>query len=199
MADISAKIFQKEIEFVAGASLPTNLPKLFLPQVAFLGKSNVGKSSLINRVCRRKALARVSHTPGRTRQINFFTVDKKFILADFPGYGFARVPDQMRNTWQKLILAYFQKEYNLRIINILIDGRHGVKENDEQILAMISSMGYNMQVIFTKSDKSSSIGDKEKVTSSLYEAYPQVKSIVWSSSKTGVGIKEIQKNILQAL
>ena len=89
--ELGVKIFRQEAKFIAGAAKPSQLPKISLPQVAFVGKSNVGKSSLINTICRRKNLARVSHTPGRTRQINFFLVAEKLVIVDLPGYGFAKV------------------------------------------------------------------------------------------------------------
>jgi len=97
--ELGTKIFRQEARFIAGAAKPSQLPKMFLPQVAFVGKSNVGKSSLINTICRRKNLARVSHTPGRTRQINFFLIAEKLVIADLPGYGFAKVPVEEKQNW----------------------------------------------------------------------------------------------------
>ena len=100
--------FRQEAKFIAGAARSSQLPKISLPQVAFVGKSNVGKSSLINAICRRKSLARVSHTPGRTQQINFFSIAEKLVLVDLPGYGFAKVPLREKENWERLILHYLQ-------------------------------------------------------------------------------------------
>src|SRR5690606_14140488 len=117
--ELGAKIFRQEVRFIAGATKPNQLPKISLPQVAFVGKSNVGKSSLITTICQRKKLARVSHTPGRTRQINFFLIAEKLVIADLPGYGFAKVPAKEKQNWEKLILYYLQNSPNLKLVNML--------------------------------------------------------------------------------
>ena len=117
MAELNIKIFKQEAKFIAGVARIDQFPKLFLPQVAFFGKSNVGKSSLINAICRRKALARVSHTPGRTQQINFFSIDNKLLITDLPGYGFAKAPKSERANWHKLISYYLENDTNLQLVN----------------------------------------------------------------------------------
>lgn len=150
---MSKSLFTGEITFVAGAQTVKQLPKPNeFPEIAFIGKSNVGKSSLINALTGRKTLARVSHTPGRTQQINFFQVNKKFILVDLPGYGYAKVPSHMRNNWEQLILHYLTKRHNLRLINLLIDARRGIKDHDQEIIDFLTNYELPFQIIFTKSD-----------------------------------------------
>ena len=114
-SDIGVKIFRQEAKFIAGAAEIKQLPKISLPQVAFIGKSNVGKSSLINTICRRKNLAKVSHTPGRTQQINFFSIADKLVLVDLPGYGFAKVSAEAKERWENLILYYLRNSPDLII------------------------------------------------------------------------------------
>ena len=153
MAELNIKIFKQEAKFIAGVARIDQFPKLFLPQVAFFGKSNVGKSSLINAICRRKALARVSHTPGRTQQINFFSIDNKLLITDLPGYGFAKAPKSERANWHKLISYYLENDTNLQLVNLLIDARRGIKENDIEIMQLLKSCDKNFQIILTKTDK----------------------------------------------
>ena len=131
---MNKKIFSQDIKFIRAVdNIKQQYPKSHLPQIAFIGKSNVGKSSLINKLCNRRNLARTSNTPGRTRQINFFQIADKFLITDLPGYGFARVSQEYRKNWNKLIPNYLENNENLKLINILIDARHGIKENDEII------------------------------------------------------------------
>lgn len=147
------QVFSGEIKFIAGVTKPNNIPSESLNEIAFVGKSNVGKSSLINAICGRRALARVSHTPGRTQQINFFNVSDLFQIVDLPGYGYASVPDAMRNSWEKLILSYLSQRTTLKLVCVLIDARRGIAENDLRILDLLISLKHYVWIIFTKSDK----------------------------------------------
>lgn len=196
--DLGIKIFRQEAKFVAGVARIDQFPKLHLPQVAFVGKSNVGKSSLINSICRRKNLARVSHTPGRTQQINFFSIADKLLLADLPGYGFAKVSKVQKADWVRLMTYYLEASKHLSLVNLLIDSRRGIKDNDIDVMNMLHEFGKHFQIVLTKSDK-------ERVN----EAYvADIKSrlaalgfddcnVVATSSKNGIGLKELQYSILQ--
>jgi GTP-binding protein len=128
-------------------------PPTELPEVAFSGRSNVGKSSLINRLVRRRALARVSQTPGKTREINFFRVNNAFTLVDLPGYGYARVSKGMRAQWRPLIEAYLQRSGALRGVVQLIDSRHPPTKDDLQMLEFLAELGAPTIVALTKVDK----------------------------------------------
>jgi GTP-binding protein len=195
---VDVKIFRQEAKFIAGAARPGQLPKISLPQIAFVGKSNVGKSSLINTICRRKQLARVSHTPGRTQQINFFSIGDKISLVDLPGYGFAKVPLREKDNWEKLILYYLHNSPHLKLVNVLIDARRGIKENDLKIIGLLASCEKKIQIVFTKSDKVNVKGGW------LVEAQKQLEDlgysfdIICSSSKDGLGSRELQVSLLKA-
>ena len=196
--ELGAKIFRQEVRFIAGATKPNQLPKISLPQVAFVGKSNVGKSSLINTICRRKNLARVSHTPGRTRQINFFLIAEKLVIVDLPGYGFAKVPAKEKQNWEKLILYYLQNSPNLKLVNMLIDARRGIKENDLKVIQLLHSYDKQIQLVFTKADKVKlKEGFEEEVKNYLASLGYLLCNVVLSSSKNGVGAKELQLSLAQ--
>ncbi len=196
MASSSAAIFKQEAKFIAGAARPDQLPKLFLPQVAFIGKSNVGKSSLINTICRRKHLARVSHTPGRTQQINFFAIAQKLILVDLPGYGFAKVSATQRQNWEVLILHYLKNTPTLKLVNLLIDARRGVKENDLKIIDFLNSYQKKIQIIFTKTDKVNLTDDFKTEIQNQLPPLESIINIIFSSSKNGIGAKQIQTSLI---
>lgn len=147
------RLFSGEINFIFGSNEPGKLPPESFPEIAVVGKSNVGKSSLINALTNRKALARVSHTPGRTQQINFFQVRDKFCLVDLPGYGYAKVSKADHKNWEKMIIGYLAKRPNLKLVLLLVDGRHGIKENDIQVMELLQSYGIYYWLVYTKSDK----------------------------------------------
>jgi len=140
-------------EFVVSAVKAANYPAGGLPEVALAGRSNVGKSSLLNKIVNRKSLARTSNTPGRTRQINFFLVNGLFYLVDLPGYGYARVPAHEREKWGKMIDDYLKKRKNLKGILLLIDSRHLPAAQDIQMYDWIKSNGIPVAVAVTKADK----------------------------------------------
>lgn len=192
-------IFRQEAKFIAGVAKPSQLPKMFLPQVAFVGKSNVGKSSLINMITRRKTLARVSHTPGRTQQLNFFSIADKLILVDMPGYGFAKVPLREKAKWEQLILYYLQNSENLKLVSVLIDARRGLKENDLKIIELLTSYQKRIQLVFTKCDKAN-LKEEFKLAIKDYLANLGYHcDVILSSSKNGLGAKELQLSLLRSL
>jgi GTP-binding protein len=196
MSVLSLKIFRQEAKFIAGASSVMQLPRLFLFQAAFIGKSNVGKSSLINKLCNRRALARVSHTPGRTQQINFFSLGDKFILVDLPGYGYAKVSDKMRKNWEELIVHYLTTEERLGLVNVLVDARRGVQNHDIEVMQLLKNAGKVFQVVFTKIDKVKEVENLLSDTRDILLAGQVGCDIVVTSSRNGYGYKELQASIL---
>lgn len=140
-----------ELEIVCG--ITSKLPETELMEVAFAGKSNVGKSSLINALMNRKALARTSATPGKTQTINFYNVNKELYLVDLPGYGYARVSEKEKIQWGKLIERYLHSSKQLKAVFLLIDIRHDPSENDRLMYSWIVNQGYNPIIIATKLDK----------------------------------------------
>ena len=194
-----SKLFRSEIKFIAGAAKVSQLPKIFLPEIAFIGKSNVGKSSLINTICNHRGLAKVSHTPGRTQQINFFSVLDKFVIVDLPGYGFAKVPLSVKERWEQLIIYYLQNRSNLKLVNLLIDARRGIKDNDREIAQQLISCNINIQIIFTKVDKvklrDEIIIECEKFLASLGHSC----NVICTSSRSKEGAKELQYSMAKCI
>jgi len=146
-------LFAQACEFVAGAGSDAALPPAQLPEIAFAGRSNVGKSSLVNALTGRRTLARVSHTPGRTQQLNFFSLAERLMLVDLPGYGFAAASKAKVAGWTKLMERYLKGRPTLRRVMLLIDARHGIKEADRPIMAMLDEAAVSYQIVLTKIDK----------------------------------------------
>ena len=143
----------RQPEFILGAAAPHQFPNDECMEVAFAGRSNVGKSSAINAICRRRKLARTSKVPGRTQEINFFSLGDKARLVDLPGYGFAQVPLEVKEKWQKNIRSYLDRRQNLIVLVLLMDIRHPLTKLDQQMLDWSSSSSLPTQVLLTKSDK----------------------------------------------
>ncbi|MBO7257366.1 MAG: YihA family ribosome biogenesis GTP-binding protein [Alphaproteobacteria bacterium] len=150
-------LFKKTPEFVRGVTTIDQLPTDGLMEIAFAGRSNVGKSSLINAVTGARGLARASNTPGRTQQLNFFKVSDKCHIVDLPGYGYAAAPEKMVQAWTRLIHDYLRGRVQLRRVFLLIDARHGIKPVDEKIMKMLDGAAVTYQIILTKADKISRI------------------------------------------
>ena len=142
-----------KVEFLTGAADLSSLPKTQLPAVAFAGRSNVGKSSLINAILNRKNIARTSKTPGKTRRINYFMVNEKLHLVDFPGYGFAKVSTKMQQEWRRLIEDFLTENNLLCLVIVIIDIRRGVTHMDSQLLDWLDYMNIRAQIVLTKCDK----------------------------------------------
>jgi GTP-binding protein len=170
-----------------------------LPEIAFAGRSNVGKSSLLNRLMRRKAFARVSVTPGRTREINFFKVNNAFVLADLPGYGYARISKARKAEWQPLIEGYLSKSSMLRGVVLLLDIRHDPTEDDRQMLDFLSEVGVPTIVATTKIDKLKS----SEVTTRLGELTRILgldpDQVIPFSARTGAGRDELASALMELL
>jgi GTP-binding protein len=147
------KLFAGPCDFVWGTGNIETLPEPSLPEVAFVGRSNVGKSSLINALTNRHALARVSHTPGRTREINFFNLGGRLMLVDLPGYGYAKASKALAQEWQRTIFAYLQGRPTLRRVMLLIDGRRGVLDIDRAVMELLDESAVSFLVVLTKFDK----------------------------------------------
>jgi GTP-binding protein len=144
---------RRRAEFVAGAARLDRLPPPSLPEIAFAGRSNVGKSALLNRLLGRRGLARVSKTPGRTQQINFFAVDQRLLLVDLPGYGFARVPLAVKEQWRGLVEGYLSGRRTLRGVVVLVDVRRGIRDDDAQLMGFLAAHGIATLPVVTKVDK----------------------------------------------
>jgi GTP-binding protein len=147
------KLFAGACDFIWGTGDIDSLPPQSLPEIAFVGRSNAGKSSLINALTNRKTLARVSHTPGRTREINFFNLGDRLILTDLPGYGYARASKTMTAEWQKLIFAYLRGRASLRRVSLLIDARRGVLDLDRAVMDLLDEAAVSYGLVLTKIDK----------------------------------------------
>jgi GTP-binding protein len=147
------RLFSQEARFVMGASDSSGLSMERLPEIAFAGRSNVGKSSLVNALTGRRMLARISNTPGRTRQINFFELGGRLMLVDLPGYGYADAPKSAIKKWTALVQRYLRDRAALRRVCLLLDARHGIKEVDRPLMRMLDDAGVSYQAVLTKIDK----------------------------------------------
>lgn len=193
------KLFRQEVKFIAGAAKISQVPKLGLPEVAFFGKSNVGKSSLINAICNHSGLARVSHTPGRTRQINFFSVNNKLIIVDLPGYGFAEVPLYVKRQWEILITHYLRDSVNLKLVNLLIDSRRGIKPPDVEIAKLLLSCNKDFQIVFTKSDKIAQRENLSITAKNLLATLGYSCNVIYTSSRSKEGARELQVSLAKCI
>ena len=147
------RLFAQRCDFIAGIADLAQLPPMRLPEVAFAGRSNVGKSSLINALTGRRQLARISQTPGRTQQINLFDLGGRLTLVDLPGYGYAQAPKPVAEAWQRVVRAYLRGRASLRQTCVLVDARHGLKDNDRTFMAMLGEAAVAFQVVLTKADQ----------------------------------------------
>jgi GTP-binding protein len=174
------RLFAREAQFVIGAAEPAALPPESLPEVAFAGRSNVGKSSLLNALTGRRVLARTSNTPGRTRQVNFFDLGGELMLVDLPGYGYAEASKTAVERWTGLTRRYLRSRATLCRVCLLIDARHGLKEEDRPLLQMLDQAGVSYQIVLTKIDKPRAVeivGTVERVSSELAvhtAAHPEI-------------------------
>ncbi|WP_281857477.1 ribosome biogenesis GTP-binding protein YihA/YsxC [Litoreibacter halocynthiae] len=188
-------LFAGETDFLKGVVAMDGMPPADRLEVCFAGRSNVGKSSLINALTGRKSLARTSNTPGRTQEINFFTLAESHYLVDLPGYGFAEAPVAIVQKWQRLLKAYLSGRQTLRRAFVLIDSRHGVKPVDEEILSLLNKSAVTFQVVLTKTDKLKK-GELDKVitqVSTALQKHPAAfPEIVLTSSEKGIGIPTLR-------
>ena len=181
-----------ELQFVTSAAKIDQLPTTGVPEVAVVGRSNVGKSSLINALSHRKGLAKVSKTPGRTQLINYFAMGEKAAVVDLPGYGFANAPARVRATWQAMIEDYLLERDEIAMIMVLVDGEIGPTKLDVQMLEWLQSYGRPYTVVATKHDKvKSSVRDKRKRELAA-KCGIEPKQVVWVSAAKNVGIDTLR-------
>ena len=193
--EAARKLFAGETDFLKGVVAMDGLPPDDRIEVCFAGRSNVGKSSLINALTGRKGLARASNTPGRTQEINFFTLADDHYLVDLPGYGYANAPLAVVEKWQRLLKQYLSGRQSLRRAFVLIDARHGVKKVDEEILTLLDKSAVTFQAVLTKADKVKA-AERDKVMAQVRKrlsAHPAAfPEIVVTSSEKGDGIETLR-------
>ena len=198
------KLFAGHVGFLKSAPTLEFLPDATVPEVAFAGRSNVGKSSLLNALTNRNGLARTSNTPGRTQELNFFDVGLplSFRLVDMPGYGFAKAPKDMVRQWRYLVNDFLRGRDVLKRCLVLIDSRHGIKDVDREILGMLDKAAVSYRIVLTKADKVKAT-DLAAVTQATEEearkrpaAHPD---IIATSSEGGMGIAELRAAVLEAV
>jgi GTP-binding protein len=191
-------LFAKECRFVTGMARLDQMPDSKMVEVAFAGRSNVGKSSLINALTGRNTLARASNTPGRTQQINFFDLDQRLMLADLPGYGYAQAPKDDVEKWTQLVFDYLRGRPVLRRTCLLIDSRHGLMDNDREAMSLLDKAAVPYQIIFTKIDKikASELDAVLAATDSEIRRRPAAYPImIATSSEKGIGIPELRASL----
>ena len=188
-------LFARGADFVKGVVAMDGLPPADRLEICFAGRSNVGKSSLINALTGRKNLARASNTPGRTQEINFFTLGESHYVVDLPGYGYAEAPVAVVEKWQKLLKAYLSGRVSLRRAFVLIDTRHGIKAVDDEIMTLLDQSAVTFQVVMTKADKVKE-AERDKILAQMRKAlskhpaaYPE---LLMTSSEKGLGIENLR-------
>ncbi|MBT5242297.1 MAG: YihA family ribosome biogenesis GTP-binding protein [Rhodospirillaceae bacterium] len=194
------KFFAGECTFILGAAALTQVPDSDLPEIAFAGRSNVGKSSLVNGLTGRKTLARTSVTPGRTQQLNFFNVGERLLLADLPGYGYARAPKTEVDAWTRLVKSYLMGRSQLRRVCMLVDSRHGLKKNDREVMKDLDEAAVSYQIVMTKADKVKPAELARTVEAVSVEAATHAAAfpeIAVTSSHKGTGLAELRAALAQ--
>ena len=205
------ELFSRPFVFIRGVPAMKFLPPEGPPEIAFAGRSNVGKSSLINALAGQKGLARTSNTPGRTQELNYFVPDghsgaaddlPPFAMVDMPGYGYAQAPKEQVDAWTKLVFDYLRGRVTLKRVFVLIDARHGIKKNDEEVLTLLDKAAVSYQIVLTKTDKIKPAGVPPLIEETAAKikkrpaAYPE---ILVTSSEKGEGMEELREAIGRAV
>ena len=196
--ETARKLFAGPCDFVWGATSAEGLPPQNLNEVAFVGRSNAGKSSLVNALTGRKSLARVSQTPGATRQINFFNLAGRLMLVDLPGYGFAKRSRAEAESWQEMIFSYLRGRSRLRRVALLIDARRGVLESDQQVMALLDRAAVSYVLVLTKADELKPSGQTPALEAAAAQAAKHsaaLAQVQLTSALTGTGIPELRAHL----
>jgi GTP-binding protein len=199
-AAFARKLFSGPCEFVAGAMSLDALPESGLPEAAFVGRSNVGKSNLINALTGRTSLARVSHTPGRTRQINLFRLRDVLVLADLPGYGFARVSKAETAHWNALITGYLHTRHTLRRVVLLLDARRGIMASDKEAMGLLDGAAVSYQLVLTKADavKVPELARVAEQVQNVASQHPAaLAGVIATSARSSLGIAELRQSLAE--
>jgi GTP-binding protein len=187
-------------EFVLSAKEPAHYPSAVLPEIAFAGRSNVGKSSLINTLLNRKGLARTSNTPGRTQEINFFRVNDRFAFIDLPGYGYAKVPESIRKRWGPMVETYLRVRDTLHLVVLILDVRRDPSEEDLQLIHWLPFYQIPFLIVLTKTDKVSNnefADRRRRIVEKI--GFPPETTLVAFSAKTGAGKESLWREIRKAV
>ena len=196
------KLFAGPCDFFFAAAKSDGLPPVGAPEVAFAGRSNVGKSSLINALTNRASLARTSHTPGRTQELIFFDLGGRATLVDMPGYGYAAVSKEKSASWGQLVRDYLRGRPSLMRVFVLIDGRHGLKDSDQETLKLLDGSAVSYAVVLTKRDEVKAADQPKRIEATLEAlrkhpaAYPEV---IFTSSRTGEGVADLRAHIARLI
>jgi GTP-binding protein len=198
------KLFAGPIAFLKSAPELKFLPDQDVPEVAFAGRSNVGKSSLLNALTNRNGLARTSNTPGRTQELNFFDVGAPLVLrlVDMPGYGFAKAPKDLMRKWRYLVNDFLRGRAVLKRVLVLVDSRHGLKDVDRELMEMLDKAAVSYRLVLTKADKvkASELADVQRRTEEEARKHPAAHpEVIATSSEKGMGIPELRAAVLEAV
>ena len=192
------RLFAGRCDFLAGIASIDALPPPGLPEIAFAGRSNVGKSTLINALTGRRSLARTSRTPGRTRQLNFFDLGGRLMLVDLPGYGYARASKTEIAQWNRLVRAYLRGRAGLKRLCLLIDARHGLHDSDRALMAMLDEAGVAFQGVLTKADKTSGTAlqaNRDRVRADLAGQIAAHPRLIVTSARTQAGVPDLRAEL----